>query len=646
VANYLKPVADSTTQISVLSPPFEHRLSAYEDLHARWETIQNSLGSQRPSFEMLNTLLAGYARLARVAYAPAHELAVLQWACQQDMQRIQHLRDALEAGPVIQFRVRNPQVILGKREWLYLDVENLGGANACRLQVELSPSRQFELLSPSVAATPEVLAPAQHYRLMWEIHPLETPINLNITYRFQDQRGRQQADQQTISVNVIQSKEARIKPQRGILYPAGPPVWGLDRFFGRREELRKILNRLLGGITQPILLRGPRRMGKTSILRQLEWLLSERGELQKIGFSAEEEIQLRAIHPVMTSLQEVSSVANLEAIWFQKVFTDVCQALGPEREEIRIAAKDFEQVPTWAFRQHMARLFERRPHVRPLIMIDEWDELRHPRLLDLAKNLRAIMEDRAMSERVNWVVSSTWTLSEASGQYGSPFYNQTFPVELKELEWEPATQLVLAPSEKMGVTWHGDAVVTALEQTGRRPYLIQLLCATIMDYLYGQPQSLVDSQIVTVAINQLIKEKLTSSQPFGFLWGNTSSKNGGEARLRWLGQLILYILDMHFPTSLTRLQIREVIEGMFRQRGLELPEPRFFNQEFGEQMTQLEFIFDVIALEGDRYTFSIPLTQRWFHQVVSQQTDPIKQAHTGLVQDWEEWKKGHSGDKE
>ena len=81
-------------------------------------------------------------------------------------------------------------------------------------------------------------------------------------------------DQYDIRLNVhtLQTDTANLTTN---LYQAGPPVYGTGSFFGREDELKSILTRLAGAITQPILLRGARRVGKTSLWRQLKWILDE-----------------------------------------------------------------------------------------------------------------------------------------------------------------------------------------------------------------------------------------------------------------------------------------------------------------------------------------------------------------------------------
>ena len=630
VGKFLRQVADSAFPMDIFSLRFEELLDTYESYYEQWQSWQNNLPTYRPSNEELRKLLDDYTLLQRIAYAPAHELRILDWACEQDIARIERLREALGLGAMIQVRVLNPQVILRMRERVQVEVENIGGAIAHDFEITLSPSRRFEFLSLPNPKVPGTLDIRQPYRLEWNIRPLDSPLELHFSYRFRTHDGQLLTYEEDCQINATPAKVAGIAPRGGNPYQAGAPVIA-ERFFGREKELKRILNLLLGGVTQPVLLRGPRRIGKSSILHQLRHLLTQEGELQRIDYSADNEFALRRIYPVLTSLQEISDVDYIPR-WFQAVFMTICDSVGLEYQE-RDLTEDFDRFPYHAFTRHINRLFDKRPNMRLLILIDEWDEQRH--LSVLGNNLRALMQQE---QRINWIISSTWTLKEEMSKFSSPFYNQTAPIELKEMNWESASQLIVKLSERIGVDWHGDAIVSVLEQTGRRPYLIQFLCQEIINHLYDQKMSLVDHEIVSVAISKFIKMSKMSGQPFGFLWENDTVKRHGndDARLHWLGRLILWALDTHAPAGLTRLEIKDLIQTELRHRKWEISEV-FFEEEFGGQITELEYIFDAIMLEGQRFKFSIPLAQQWFHHMIDQHPDPVQHAYLGIVQDYEEW---------
>ena len=633
VANYLRDVVDSRIPIDMPSKPFERQLRAYQSIRAAWNRVQESSGSDRPSLETMNLLLADYKRLQRVAYAPAHEQAVLLRACHADIERINRLKQAVETGPIIRVALKTPWVVLGIQETLILEIENVGGATAHQFKLDLGRTSEFELLTPLATHSLGDIAPARRSRLEYRIRAKESSLAtlaLNLNYSYRDHLDQQRVLQETLRLEVRRPRESGIKP-KGNRYEVGRPVYGSGNFFGRHDETERVLNHLVKGSTQPILLRGPRRIGKTSLLRQIKLVLEDRQELQRRRLYSELETQLGSIHPVFVSLQSISrSSQNYVAHFLQTIVEEICVALRVEGDEQQIS-KSFERsFPTRAFMKQINRVFTQRPNERLLVLIDEWDEVYREEYSELGRNLRFLMQEE---QRVSWVFSSTWTLSKEGGQYGSPFFNTLFTIELTQMDWPSAVQLVNVPSQAMGVTWHGEAVVAALEQTGRRPYLIQLLCSKIVDYLIEKSTSVVDTDTVAIVVNQIITQAHATAQYFGSLWNDEDVPSSDKNSVHWVGRLILWALDSSNSKSLTRLGIRNAIVGEFKRRSIELPDQKFFDREFDDQMTQLQWIFDVITLDNERYIFSIPLVQRWLHQMISQQDDLIDQAHTGLRQD-------------
>lgn len=630
ISTYIRDALNQEVDVYMPSRPFLQWLGKYQQIHAQWTNIQRSLGYEKPAIDVLESLRIGLSKLRRVIYAPAHEEAILRWAIDEDIERIQRLMQAVETGPIIKIHVRNPWLNFGFTERVRIDLENLGGAIAYQLQISLLSSRQFEWVQDQALEQYDAFFPAQHEQLSFEIRPKETAVTLQIVYEYVDHLGKTHRNQEDIPIDVRTTRPGQMK-HVGNLFQAGPPVSGWGRFYGRQKELEQIITRLIGGITQPILMRGPRRMGKTSILRQLEWLLRNNNQqLRTLRLPKQQEMQLNTCVPVFHTLQAITD-PNDTAEFFQTIYEDICEELNLSYDVEAISTL-FRRSPTRAFKKQMATVFAQQPYVRPLVIIDEWDELYRPAYSKLAQNLRSLMEGE---HRINWLVSSTWTLSEEAGRYGSPFYNQAFTIELGEMDWQPAVELVTHPSERMGVSWRGEAVVAILEQTGRRPYLIQLACSKIIDYLRQIQNNIVDLETVIVITEQIIKEAHATAQYFGFLWRD--EKDDSKDGVNWMGKLILWALNAHYPAPMTRTEIRETIEEAFYKRGLPMVDRLYFNHHFNDQIMQLQLIFDALVVHEDQYAFSVPLMQRWLGRVISQQTDSVQQAHLGLITNQQNW---------
>jgi len=641
VVDYIRDIVQEGESAKVFSANFIKLLNVFGELHTQWHNLQHNISGQPVGVVELNKLKNDYTTLQNIAYAPAHELRLIQWACQRDVVEINSWAQGLQLGPIIEIQVLNHQMIKGKVERLSVEVKNAGSEPVRDFEISLMPSQQFELASNPMPFMLSTFDIGQSSRVALNIRILNSPVILKFSFRYKTLDGQFHSDEVVTSpVEAISAKTAGIPP-RVNPFQAGNPVYG-NRFFGRTKELKEIFHNLLGGISQPVLLRGPRRIGKSSILRHVQYLLTTEGEIRSMGFSLEEELALRQFHPILASLQGIPSEQFIPG-WFSGLFKEICQSLGELYDEEKMR-RDFQVDPVREFGNYLNQLFRNRPELRLLVMIDEWDKQHH--LADLGDGLRNIMQNE---ERVNWIVSSTWVLRAEASRFPSPFFGHGMVIELKDLVWSAATQLVQNLSNRAGVDWHGDAMVTLLDQTARRPYLVQLLCQQVITYLVNQkrPSTLVDSDVIGRVIGNFITTPQTSGQALGFLWENSplSSVHTGEARLHWLGRLILLEMDRS-PIDLTYLQIKEHLWNSFGKRNLPGPNENFFNEEFIRQIPELEYIFDMIRYEPPHIVFSVPLARSWFHQTLSQYPDPYFHAYTGMMQDYEEWKKSTSPEEE
>lgn len=627
VRDYLNQMVSVDAEIRPLSPYFYHFFQRYLELHTTWESFSESKLLTQDDAPRLTSLHAEFEILKRLIHAPAHEQHILHWACNQDIQRIERMRSAFERGPILRLQVLNPQVVISKTERIYTEIENIGGETAQEVTVSLSPSQRFEFVNATIADQPiERLLPQHSHQLSWTIRPQEGPVELVFSVRYRDVKGETFEGNETRLLAAISAHHEHKPPVAGNPFQAGPAVYGKP-FFGRSEELKKILNSLLSGITQPILLRGPRRIGKSSIMWHVRYLLREEGAFQDLGFSKEEEIALRQIRPVLTSLQDIPEEQYI-ARWWEGVFWDICKEMGEtasfNAEEVR---EEFNRaLPNRAFKKYVDLLFQRRPQVRLLVMLDEWDQHRH--LPGLAANLRAVIQEEP---RINWLISSTWMLRGELGRYSSPFYSQCEVVELKAMKQRVAAKLILELSQPKGIEWQGDALVSLVEKTGARPYLVQWLCHEIYNELVARQTGLVTRDIVSHVFNQIIKTPHTSGQFFAFLWeSDVQGTDEDEARLRWLGRLILWMLDQNYPEHLAYERLRSRTQQALGEQDVPVNE-EWFEKEFDEQLAQLEFIFDAVEKKGDIYAFSIPLLHAWFHHVVETHSNALARICKGVA---------------
>jgi hypothetical protein len=617
VSSYLRVIVGRQSLPIEPSPLFEQHFRAYCTLHQEWLRVWNTIQISRPALGDLEQLIDTYGRLRRTIHAPAHERAILERVINEDIELIGRLVRAGRTEPLIKLMLRNPWVTLDRQERLIFRVENIGGSDADQFSLRLDVSSGFDFLSTSEPLTLGSLAAGTRRRIEYAIRAKERKLQLAIVWSYRDRLGQTISGKELFRPEIHEPQAALTRP-RGNPYEVGRPVSGSTRFFGRRAELEKILARLSRGSTQPILLRGPRRMGKTSLMNQLGEVLRDRDLRQQLDLQPDVDLRLGTVLPVAASLQlSDPQVQHYNTFFLQAIITDICAALSVRQPPDLSADPARWRIPARVFLKHVDWVLSQRPGARLLILIDEWDEIYREEFRELGNNLRHIVQSE---QRLSWIFTSTWTLSSEIGRFGSPWFNILDRIELTAMDWQSATHLVTKPSTGAGVEWGGEAVVAVLELTGRRPYLMQLLCSRIIDYLIQQRKNVVDTDTVETVIDQIIADSQVTEQHLGFLWSDAS----------WMGQLILWALDRAAPSVLTHRDIRHAIEAEYRGRTGDMPSRAWYYDVLDDQLTWLTLVADAVELADMHYSFSFPLVQRWLHRVIRQRKDQIDRAFDRL----------------
>ncbi|RMD59239.1 ATP-binding protein, partial [Candidatus Parcubacteria bacterium] len=603
----------------------------FVELVQKWSETHRYIG-ERLTLEFLDSQLKKCRNLRRSVYALPHEQRVLRHFIDQDIRELERLRAALRGKVVLQARLLTNPILLDSWTQLVVEIQNVGAHPAHNLNFELVTAGPGLLEKVGGANLTLSVLPARSdwHRLSWRIRLKEEPGVLELVCRFEEDAEKREV-RFSLPVNVLRRAGKGQRPQGGNRFQAGIPVSG-RQFFGRERELKIIFDFLLGDIRQPVILRGPRRIGKTSILHQIEYLLKQEGELQRLlGYSREEEAYIRRFRPVSTSLQKIQGEEGLSR-WLFQLYRGMAETVG---EKVEIPANEFQAEPFFVFEDLLSQsLFPRFPEARWLILLDEWDEGRH--VHGLPGKLRALMQ-RADFTQLQWVFASTWMLSEEAGRFGSPFFSQCKAIELSALTWKDARRLVLEISRKMNVEWEGAALLRLLDQTALRPYLIQRVGQDVIQHLSDSqpPSNFVDLETLDTVLSKVIRATSDPTSPFAFLWPEKSKglKDVQETRLTGLGRMILLGLS----EEKRPLTLREIVQSLQRhllQRGWEFP-GNDLDVSVSENLINLGRIFDVIARQPDkRFAFSIPLAQAWFEQRVQSIEDPWQVAWEQLCQEY------------
>lgn len=239
-------------------------------------------------------------------------------------------------------------------------------------------------------------------------------------------------------------------------YETSKPVTG-SRFFGREFEVRRILQ----SADSNFAIMGIRRIGKTSLMREVERQLRE--QAQEAGD------ELAGERLLFMDCSALSSSAGF--------VQEIVRKLRPQ-ELVRLASKQFPIfIPDF-----LERMSQR--YGGPIVFfLDEFDRVLtwHHEDDTLLNALRAASNQG----HARYIVGGFREVMRAFSDLESPLYNFARPIRLKEFSREQAATMILGPLEKLGVQFErrNDVVNRIFDETAGQPNLIQFYCSILVERL-------------------------------------------------------------------------------------------------------------------------------------------------------------------
>ena len=304
---------------------------------------------------------------------------------------------------------------------------------------------------------------------------------------------------QTAQKNFAQQMERsrEIPP----VYVAGPvlnpSVSGL-RFRGRIDLFREIEHLMLA--TQPpiLLLYGGRRTGKTSLIKHLP---------EKVGSH---------FLPLLVDFQGAASLTTLT--YLAKYIAK--QAIRSAREDhnLTLPAADAEvlkEEPFYALQEWLDEVEKTVGNRRILLCLDEFE-----RLDEIVKETgsRAPLNflRHVIQHRQQWVLlfSGAHLIKELPN-YWSDYLINTRTLKVSYLDEADARLLITTPIEKFPDIYAPAAIDAIIHSTRCQPYLVQLLCYTVVEQLNQDKRRYAEAHDVIAAIPKALQ---SGHEYFNELW--------------------------------------------------------------------------------------------------------------------------------
>ena len=244
-------------------------------------------------------------------------------------------------------------------------------------------------------------------------------------------------------------------------YIIGDPVPG-NRLVGRDDVLRRLEELWYGSANPPsVVIFGHRRMGKTSILRNLDGRLGSR------------------VHVAYVNLLLLGDLRNGAVDLFVKLADSIADTL--QHRQLPAPPIDdaaFEQRPELAFERYLKQVSAILNEQRLIIALDEFEQLEewitNDRLpTDILKTLRGYIQ---MDERIAFAFAGLHTLEEMSSDYFQPFFASVIPVKVSFLSRGAVDQVLANPPDpEFALDYEREALDDIYALTNGQPYLVQLI---------------------------------------------------------------------------------------------------------------------------------------------------------------------------
>jgi hypothetical protein len=539
-------------------------------------------------------------------FALPHETAVLNFLYRHVLQQTEELIDRLQTSADLQCEPLNDELPISKFSPVKFLLKNIGSAPVYDVGVSLFVPNTFEFKGESPVKKLGKLDANEEKEVTYQIMPrIGGDLVLHLTLTGFNESGKRyefQPKDFRVPVKNPDSRPFRPKPNP---YQYGSPIQNSNLFFGRAGELQDLLSQLVSDTCQSVVIRGPRRTGKTSLLNMIEVIIKNKpGARARFQVVPEWEPRLNLIRTASLDLSEIvyaSEHLDIE-LFFRTILRKIGLGLNLSESRVNEIVYHFDSLSGYTVNMRVKnalRLISQglEPEQRVILLLDEFDRVfdqvvEGEQFLGL---LRPIIQE---VQWITWILTSAETLYRHVQSYGSPFFNLFKIVNLKDLSREDTKRLIEEPSATSDITFLPDGINQIFDLTRGHPYFIQLLCSAIVVEMNKVKTNFVSYDLVQEVMKKTIASNQASKDHFRYLWDSAKG----------MIRLILTILsDVSEPLSREQLFARAEVEIRSHP---DIPLERL--NEFSESLNLLEEVLGAIKEEHGQYSFSRPLFERWF----------------------------------
>lgn len=355
---------------------------------------------------------------------------------------------------------------------------------------------------------------------------------------------------------------------------AVPLTLNQNLFVGRREIAKKIERLVLSEVHSPLLLYGPRRIGKTSLLNNLSNILPS------------------SILPIFVDLQGPTANASDSTSFLYRLSHSATRSIN-ETSDLMLPAinrQDYELEPFGQFDEWLDRLEQQlvNHNKTGLLTLDEFEAL-HNNFLTGSKlaadevlgMLRHMIQHR---RKIKLLLASSFNAKTYT--IWSNYLVNLRPVVVSYLNQDDSNHLITRPVDHFPLRYSIEALNLIYQLTRGHPALLQLICSTIVDQVNSvsvKPVEVSAEFVKNVVDINMLKQNM-------FFFEDIEHSQTDEA-----GRRILSLVALHDgPVPRTEIQLTDCDDATLNSSLKNLVDR------------------DVLESSSEGYSFQVELIRRWF----------------------------------
>jgi outer membrane protein assembly factor BamB len=465
-----------------------------------------------------------------------------------------------------------------ERSGVVVSVSNDGRSPADNVRIRLKSEETFTIIGASMCVF-ETVSTHEPVQVEFTIKPHTYPVHLAFEITYDDAEGRDKLLQFGDRLEMKASKRAfKHIPNP---YSVGIPIQDPTMFYGRKKQLDFFKENLAESLANTVIvLYGQRRSGKSSLLYQLvnTNILQPHIPIyidmqhETIDLSTSKFLYIIARH-IHRHLKKRGIIITLpDQAEFDKDATFTLDVFLEDAEDI---------------------LGDR----KLVLLIDEFEVLEQKvkeQVLSqgIFEYLRSLMQHR---RGINFLLSGTHTIEQLTAGYWSVFFNIARHRQLSKLSDDAAEQLISRPVKDY-LEYDPFAVEKIRLLTGDQPYLIQLICRSLIEHCNHHHKNYVTVNDVNTVHNEVME---TGSIHFKWIWEQTSPEE----------RAVLSIMAQEGGEEGRHLSASD-IEGICRDYGMSC-ERKIVGLAL-QKLARADIIEEIA--EGGRFRISVGLTRRWVRE--------------------------------